>query len=183
MGRWGDGEMGMPIPPILVLGYGNTLRSDDGVGYRVAAAVHSWHLPDVEGYPCHQLTPDLAAEIAPRQRVIFVDARVADAGDAGQIQWQLVQPVAATDAPISTHAATPAALMALARSLYHSQAIAHQLTIPAVNFAFGETLSAVTTQAEQQALRSIRELCSQPCGRTGEPGGEGVGGPEGEPLT
>lgn len=85
--------MGRPIPPILVLGYGNTLRSDDGVGYRVAAAVHRWHVPDVEGYTCHQLTPDLAAEIAPRQRVIFVDARVVSAEDSGEIQWGQVQPI------------------------------------------------------------------------------------------
>ena len=160
--------MRRPIPPILVLGYGNTLRSDDGVGYRVAAAVHGWNLADVEGYPCHQLTLDLAATIAPRQRVIFVDARVADDKDSGQIQWEPVQPLTGTAAPVGTHTATPAALLTLARSLYQGQAIAHQLTIPAVNFAFGETLSAVTTQAEQQALRSIRELCSQPCGGAGE---------------
>lgn len=150
--------MRRPIPPILVLGYGNTLRSDDGVGYQVAAAVHGWQLPNVEGYPCHQLTPDLAADIALRQRVIFVDARVADAGDSGQIQWQPVQPLAGTDAPISTHAATPAALLTLTRSLYHSQAIAHQLTIPAVNFAFGESFSAITTQGQQQALAHLRRL-------------------------
>jgi hydrogenase maturation protease len=150
--------MRKPIPPILVLGYGNTLRSDDGVGYRVAAAVNSWQLPDVEGYPCHQLTPDLAAEIAPRQRVIFVDARVADDEDSGQIQWEPVQPVAGTDAPISTHAATPAALMALARSLYSSTAIAHQLTIPALNFGFGESFSAITIQGQQQALERLRVI-------------------------
>jgi hydrogenase maturation protease len=150
--------MRKPISPILVLGYGNTLRSDDGVGYRVAAAVNSWQLPDVEGYPCHQLTPDLAAEIAPRQRVIFVDARVAADEDSGQIQWEPVQPVAGTDAPISTHAATPAALMALARSLYSSTAIAHQLTIPALNFGFGESFSAITIQGQQQALERLRVI-------------------------
>lgn len=52
--------------------------------------------------------------------------------------------------------------MALARSLYSSQAIAHQLTIPAANFAFGETLSPVTTHGEQQALQWIRELYRSP---------------------
>ena len=50
---------------VLVIGYGNALRSDDGVGPAVASALSS----DVRAFGLtvlqrHQLTPDLAPEFA-----------------------------------------------------------------------------------------------------------------------
>lgn len=46
---------------VLVLGYGNPLRSDDGLGWRVAVELFRANASvDVLVLPCHQLTPDLA---------------------------------------------------------------------------------------------------------------------------
>lgn len=59
---------------ILIIGYGNTLRQDDGAGYKVAEIVAQWHLEGVRSIPCHQLTPDLAQDIAQSEKVIFIDA-------------------------------------------------------------------------------------------------------------
>ena len=44
----------------MVIGYGNTLRSDDGVGPLVAEAVHELVLPDVQTLAAGLLTPELA---------------------------------------------------------------------------------------------------------------------------
>jgi hydrogenase maturation protease len=61
---------------LLVIGYGNTLRGDDGVGPRVAEAVRALRLPGVSTLVCQMLTPEHAAPISLAQTVIFVDAAV-----------------------------------------------------------------------------------------------------------
>ena len=50
--------------PALVIGYGNTLRGDDAVGPRAAAAVHGGGLPGVDALAVAQLTPVLAEPLA-----------------------------------------------------------------------------------------------------------------------
>jgi Ni,Fe-hydrogenase maturation factor len=41
----------------LVIGYGNTIRSDDGAGQAVAEALATHALPGVRTQTVHQLTP------------------------------------------------------------------------------------------------------------------------------
>ena len=64
-----------PDGTILVIGYGNTLRSDDGVGPRVAMAVASREWPGFNAIAVQQLTPELAEPLAAAELAIFVDAR------------------------------------------------------------------------------------------------------------
>ena len=73
----------------LVIGYGNTLRSDDGVGAKVAAAVAELALPGVVALVLHQLTPELAETISEARAVVFVDAAV-DA--ATEVQVRQLEP-------------------------------------------------------------------------------------------
>jgi len=58
----------------LLIGYGNTLRSDDGAGQKIANIVSEWNLPQWRSLSVHQLTPELALDIAQADLVIFVDA-------------------------------------------------------------------------------------------------------------
>src|ERR1044072_3449496 len=60
----------------LVIGYGNELRGDDGVGPRVARAVQQLSLPHVRVLVQHQLTPELAEDISRARAVVFVDAAI-----------------------------------------------------------------------------------------------------------
>ena len=63
-----------PVIELLVIGYGNTLRRDDGVGPKVVEALATENLPGVQPLVCPQLTPEIAASRdAPRG---FVDAAV-----------------------------------------------------------------------------------------------------------
>src|SRR5512138_3332741 len=93
-----------PQPRTLVLGYGNTLRGDDGVGWRVAEAF-ARIAPDVEVRAVHQLSPELAEVASHYDAAVFVDA-AAD-GEPGAVRCFEVQ----QDAPESelTHRMTPAA--------------------------------------------------------------------------
>lgn len=163
MGQMDKGEcLSDEIAPIttLVIGYGNTLRGDDGVGYRVAEAVADWQLDGVIVVPCHQLAPELAADIAEAQHVLFVDAAIASATTQPNITLEVLSPDEGV--PFTTHTATPSALLALTQWLYQAKPIAYQLTIPTVSFELGEALSPITAAGKALALEQIRTLCTVP---------------------
>src|ERR1035441_6445297 len=71
-----------PVPAVtieaelLVIGYGNTLRGDDGVGPRVAEAIEKLNLPGVRTLVCQQLSPEYADPVSRARTVVFVDAAV-----------------------------------------------------------------------------------------------------------
>ena len=86
------------LPPgaaagVVVLGYGNTLRQDDGAGPAVADLL-SDALTRAGGtcLSAHQLLPEHAAALAAALLVIFVDASIAES--AGSITWHTLDTAA-----------------------------------------------------------------------------------------
>lgn len=137
----------------LVIGYGNTLRSDDGVGAKVAAAVAELGLPGVVALVRHQLAPELAEPISEAHAVVFVDAAV-DA--ATEVQMRQLEP--ADGAQLMAHAADPRTLLAFAKQLFGRCPPAWWLTIPVENLGFGEELSPLARRGYETALEKIRAL-------------------------
>ena len=138
---------------LLVIGYGNTLRRDDGVGPRVVEALEALKLPGVRTLACPLLTPELAEEVARAGVVIFVDAAV----DAPrEVQMRKLAPAASSQ--IMAHAASPATLLALARDVFGHAPEAWWLTIPVEELGIGEKLSASAQDGVETALREIRKL-------------------------
>ena len=150
----------MTKPFILVIGYGNTLRSDDGVGYRVAEAiaeqVEQGELSPVRSLSVHQLTPELADDIAQAERVIFVDAAAPDALPLSDVQVTSVTP-ALPESQLG-HSQDVRSLLHLAQQLYGRVPQADWLLVPAEQFDFGETFSAKTQRGFDQAIAIIRQL-------------------------
>ena len=63
------------IGDVLVIGYGNTLRTDDGVGRHAAERLaDDPRLDGVRVIGRHQLTPELALDVSRAGLVVFVDA-------------------------------------------------------------------------------------------------------------
>lgn len=143
----------------LVIGYGNTLRGDDGVGYYVAEAVESWHLPEVESCPCHQLTPELAADVAEADRVIFVDATTPQNPHSPIV----VERIAAGEntSAFSGHHSSPQELLSMTQNLYSKRPVAYTLLLPSWEMSFSETLSPIAELGFNQGLRRLRELLAQ----------------------
>lgn len=138
---------------LLVIGYGNELRCDDGVGPRVAAALERLKLPGVRSIACHQLTPELAEPVSRATRVVFVDA-AADA--AAGIQLRQLKP--AETGQVMAHAADPQSLLALARDVFGHCPAAWWLTIPVEKFEFGDELSPLARQGVELASERIQAL-------------------------
>lgn len=133
------------LPPILIIGIGNTLRRDDGAGWLFAEALAA-ALRDA-GEQTHllllqQLTPEVAADLDDLRPadVIFVDASMLVAAAT----LTPLTDVVAT--PAASHHLTPVALLAIAQRLYAVTAHGWLLQTPAVDFAHGEGLSAAAQQ-------------------------------------
>jgi hydrogenase maturation protease len=142
-----------PIAGLLVIGYGNPLRGDDGVGPQVVEAIEELHLPAVQTLICHQLSPEHAEPIARARTVVFVDAAVDAPKD---VQLRKLEPNATSQ--LMAHAADPRTMLALARDVFGHCPEAWWLTIPAVKLGFGEELSPAARQGCEVALEQIRAL-------------------------
>jgi len=125
----------------LVLACGNALRSDDGVGPRLAEwAEERFHEDDcVRVIFRQQWTPDLAAEIAAAESVLFIDSSVESL--PGQVGLIPVEPRTEPNGS-ATHHMNANELLGLAHELYGSRsAHAMLLTVGAGSTKLGETFS------------------------------------------
>lgn len=143
---------------LLVIGYGNELRRDDGVGAKVANAVSEWNLPGVQAIACHQLTPELTNPIVAATHVVFVDAAL---GAGGSVQCRDIEPDG--NSQVMTHAANPSSLLALARQAFGRCPTASWMTIAVRDVEFGEELSPLARDGIQIALEKIRSLAERIC--------------------
>jgi hydrogenase maturation protease len=140
-------------PRVLVIGYGNELRCDDGLGPKLAAAFRDLALGGVETLACHQLTPELAEPISTADAVVFVDASVDEPREVR------VRPLApANSMQLRAHTGNPAALLTLAHELFGRSPPAWWVTVPAFDLGFGEKLSVEAQETVPGALESLRAL-------------------------
>jgi hydrogenase maturation protease len=146
-----------PSSNLLVIGYGNELRCDDGVGLKVVAALEQLNLPGVSTIACHQLTPELAEPVSQAQRVIFVDATMDVASGVGLRELKPSE-----SSQRMAHAADPRTLLALARDVFGRFPAAWWLTIPIEKIEFGSELSPLALRGFQLAVEKIQSLANIP---------------------
>ncbi|MGA7932301.1 MAG: hydrogenase maturation protease [Kovacikia sp.] len=152
---------------ILVIGYGNPLRRDDGVGQQIAKQIATWNLPNVEAIAAHQLTPEVVESLARVDRAIFIDAYRATADP--EIQ---VKPVElARSGMTSGHWCEPQVLLAMTQVLYDYHPQAWWVMVPGVNFELGDKLSPIAEQGMVAALAEVEHLIKsarmEPCMKLG----------------
>ncbi len=146
---------------ILVIAYGNSLRCDDGAGLLLAERLEQELLARqvvVERLAVHQLTPELAADMARDEvtAVVFVDTRAVQIDDPGpKVQ---IYPICTNQLSSSLgHHVNPATLLTYARLLYDKEPAAWMVTIPGIDFGHGEGLSPLA----QQSLDTVGELSTK----------------------
>jgi hydrogenase maturation protease len=131
---------------ILLFGFGNPGRGDDGVGPLLAAAVQSLNLPHVDVESDYQLSVDDAISVCDHVAVIFADA---DVNGPPPFRFARVEPERCLG--ISGHSATPGEVMGVARDIFAEQPPAYVLGVRGYDFGqFCESLSS-------QARANVRE--------------------------
>ena len=133
------------MPRVLIIAYGNPLRSDDGVAWRAAEALRKQFSPaeiEIEIDCLHQLSPELAETASRFPCVIFVDAASLPEGHPGEIRvGELGSKDPADSATHFSHALSPHAIVRLAETLYGAKPRAFAVTVTGQNFDYGEGLS------------------------------------------
>jgi hydrogenase maturation protease len=145
---------------VLVIGYGNALRSDDGFGWHAAARLADD--PRMAGATVlqrHQLTPELALDLSQASFAIFVDAST---GPAGIVTVRAVRDAA--DSTVTyTHHVDPSVLLALARDLYGRAPEAVTVSVGVGTTDPGERLSPplerILLDVVDDVVRRVRARC------------------------
>ncbi|MCC6682213.1 MAG: hydrogenase maturation protease [Phycisphaeraceae bacterium] len=153
----------------LILGYGNTLRGDDGIGVIAAQRLRQafGDDPHVQVLALHQPTPELADTLSRCDRAIFIDASV-DVPE-GELRVTALAPGPDAASP-STHHLSPSALLDMAKLLFGSCPHAWLIAVGARDFACRDSLSPPVAAAIEQVLAQVRQLLLTP-----SPPGRGLG--------
>lgn len=123
---------------LLVIGYGNPLRSDDGIGPVIVKALEARaRSTALRIITAHQLTPELAEPISRASMAVFVDA--CEGMHAGIVACQTVKSEASDGA--FTHNVTPESLLAAAQKLYGRSPAGLLVSITGESFEYGTEFS------------------------------------------
>jgi len=149
------------LKPVLVFGYGNLSRGDDALGpllldYIECNAKHVLHA--VEILDDFQLQIEHALDLENRALVLFVDASV-----SCQHAFDFTELEPARDNSYTTHAMSPAAVLAVYQSIKkQTPPPCFLLSIKGEQFELGENLTVNAEQHLAQAGRFAEQLLSHP---------------------
>ena len=122
---------------VLVIGYGNPGRLDDGLGPALAEAIAQKQLPGVTVDANYLLTVEDASDISEHEVVVFADAAVRG---AEPFFFREVMPKA--ELGFSSHHMEPEAVLGLAHDMFGAQTRGYALGIRGYEFdEFGQQLS------------------------------------------
>lgn len=137
---------------VLVIGYGNPGRLDDGLGPALAGALQALNLPGVTVDSDYQLTVEDAELVARHSVVIFADAAV-----QGPEPFALRAVSPTDEASFSSHSVEPGAVLTLAQ-LFGGRPAAYALAIRGYEFnGFGEQLSPAARRNLAAAVRFMQD--------------------------
>jgi hydrogenase maturation protease len=147
---------------VLVIGYGNPLRTDDGIGWHAAERLAiDPRLDGVTVVQRHQLTPELALDVSQAALVVLVDASRDQ--PAGTFLIDLVQRADRTTTQL-THRFDPSSLVGLADDLYGHAPDIFAVSVGVESLELGDRLSPLLEAALPRVVDAVVELVAS---RTG----------------
>lgn len=152
---------------LLILGYGNPDREDDGVAWHILHAITlKLGLPAPESYEDQfpednrldfafhlQLTPEMAEDISGYEYVCFVDAHTGNIPET----VRLIAVESEFQHSPFTHHLTPQSLMSMCETIYGKRPDAALLSVLGHRFLFTRALSEATEALVPQAVALILE--------------------------
>ncbi len=138
------------INKTLVIGIGNPLRSDDGIGPYVADCIEAQGLSGIKVWITQQLNVEDLERMLEYKRVILVDASL-----AGQpLDFRPVEKSTEGDLS-SSHHLSAGTFVNLAGSIYKKNLNMHLCSIRGNNFEVGDKMSPEVLQRAQEAVKLI----------------------------
>ena len=138
---------------ILILGYGNPGRQDDGLGPALTETVECWGLPDVAAEVSYQLNIEDAAVLADYEKVLFVDA-----SRNGPEPYSFGEVKPASTVTFTTHSVPPESVLAICDDHFGPPPPAWALGIRGYEFGFGEELTPRARANLDKAIAFVQSL-------------------------
>lgn len=146
---------------VLLYGYGNPGRQDDGLGNTFVDRIESWineeKLDYIEIDSNYQLNIEDAEVISNYDLVIFIDASVEDIKD-----FCLVKVTKATEVIFTTHAASPGYIVDLCKQIYSKAPPTYLLHLKGFEWAFKEGLTEKAEQILNNAIKYMKPILKDP---------------------
>ena len=141
---------------VLVVGYGNSLRGDDGIGWHAARLLASDpRLAGARVLARHKLLPELAVDVSRASLVVLVDA-AAD-GDPGGVSVRRVQP-RRSETTTWSHHLDPESLAGLAKDLYGAAPPIVLVSVAVGSLAEGDRLSDALERALPEVVEAVADV-------------------------
>ncbi len=151
------------MPKVMLIGYGNPLRTDDAIGWRAAGELASQvNDKDVEIVACHQLNPEMAEAVSQTKLAIFIDA--CTDGTPGRVSRREIQP-AAFSPELMSHHLDPESLLACAKELYGHAPKAAVICVTGECFGYGRELTATVERVLPGVIELARGLINEATGK------------------
>ncbi len=144
---------------VLLLGFGNPGRLDDGLGPALAALAEKMNLPGLTVEADYQLCLEDAEAVSRHDVVIFADA---DVSGPEPFSFRRLEP--ASSLTFSTHSLSPAGVLGLARQLFRAQTEGYILGIR--GYAFNEYMESLSERARanlRAAAAFLERVCREGC--------------------
>jgi hydrogenase maturation protease len=140
---------------ILVIGYGSTLRTDDGVGWHAARRLEADpRLAGTTVVACHQLTPEVALDLSRASFAVLIDASASRAPGTFAVDSL----AAAPSGPSGSHHVAAAELVALAETLYGHAPEVVTVGVGPASLELGEGLSPAVEAILPAIVDAVAEL-------------------------
>ena len=166
---------------VLVIGYGNALRTDDGVGWHAAGLLaDDPRLVGATVMALHQLAPELALDLSAATLAVLVDASTATPPGTITVRPVVAPggataatgPAAAGSGPAgsggsgggpgaTSHHVDPGVLLALARELYGAAPEAVAVSVGVADMGPGETLTPRVAAALPAVADTVARLVAE----------------------
>lgn len=135
---------------VLLIGFGNPGRLDDGLGPALAEAVEKLGIPHVDVDADYQLTVENSEAAARYETVVFADA---DTACEAPFYLKPLAPADNKNPGFSSHSVSPAEVLGLARTLFHSDCQGYLLGIR--GYEFNEFKEALSEGAERNLASAL----------------------------
>jgi len=144
---------------VLIVAYGNPLRSDDALAWHAAEIMKRMSCvqrPVI--HTCFQLTPELASLVSDATAVVFVDA--ARDGEPGKVVTTEIHPKRQSSA--FTHEFSPESILELSENLYSRLPCrAWSVSMAGECFDHGERLSPIVNENLPNLVSAIRNIVDE----------------------
>jgi hydrogenase maturation protease len=149
---------------LIVIGVGNSLREDDGVGFELIRRLREYFGSDLSCLEVYELDIVLAETLARYKELLVIDARITEDEVPFEVLPLEAKESTTPEGGFISHVFDWGLILALSRDCFGAEVEAKLLGVSATNFGMSETLSPRCIRNADEAYKFLIAYCSE--GRT-----------------